>query len=87
KHWCKTFQLQYDTNMETNDYIESCHNQLKTTYLKGKPNRRLHRLIYILINGVEPGFISNVNRIVLGINRMGDREREEVKRRKLAEDI
>ncbi|KAI8876940.1 hypothetical protein K501DRAFT_199290, partial [Backusella circina FSU 941] len=46
KHWCKTFQLQYDINMEANNYIESWHNQLKTTYLKRKPNRRLHRLIY-----------------------------------------
>ncbi|KAI8880339.1 hypothetical protein K501DRAFT_151502, partial [Backusella circina FSU 941] len=64
KHWCKTFQLQYDTNMETNNYIESWYNQLKTTYLKRKPNRRLHRLIYILVNDVEPEFISNANRVI-----------------------
>ncbi|KAI8876331.1 hypothetical protein K501DRAFT_200663, partial [Backusella circina FSU 941] len=87
KHWCKAFQLQYDTNMETNNHVESWHNQLKTTYLKRKPNRHLHRLIYILVNDVDPEIISNVNRVLLGIDRMGNREREEVKRRKLAEDI
>ncbi|KAI8877047.1 hypothetical protein K501DRAFT_199017, partial [Backusella circina FSU 941] len=87
KHWCEASQPQYDTNMETNNYIESWHKQLKTTYLKRKPNRRLHKLIYILVNDVEPEFISNVNQALLGIGRMGSREREEVKRIKLAEDI
>ncbi|KAI8890119.1 hypothetical protein K501DRAFT_160578, partial [Backusella circina FSU 941] len=70
KHWYKAFQTQYGTNMETNNYVESWHNQLKTTYLKRKPNRRLDRLIYILVNDVEPEFISNVNRVILGIGRM-----------------
>ncbi|KAI9484073.1 MAG: hypothetical protein EXX96DRAFT_560786 [Benjaminiella poitrasii] len=34
KHWCRAFQSNYDTNMETNNYVESWHNQLKTIYLK-----------------------------------------------------
>ncbi|KAI8884533.1 hypothetical protein K501DRAFT_155888, partial [Backusella circina FSU 941] len=70
KHWCKAFQPQYDTNMETNNYVESWSNQLETSYLKRKPNRRLHRLIDILVNDIEPEFISNANKVILGIGRM-----------------
>ncbi|KAI8379066.1 uncharacterized protein BYT42DRAFT_495541, partial [Radiomyces spectabilis] len=47
------------TDMETSNYIESWHNQLKTTYLqsfiflKADRNRRLDRLVYILVNDVH----------------------------------
>ncbi|KAI8090637.1 hypothetical protein BDF21DRAFT_325502, partial [Thamnidium elegans] len=52
KHWAKAFQPRYYTNMETNNYVENSHNQLKTTYLKRNRNRRLDRLIYVLSQDV-----------------------------------
>ncbi|KAI8981403.1 hypothetical protein BDB01DRAFT_724108 [Pilobolus umbonatus] len=76
RHWCKAFQPDRFTNMETNNYVESWHNQLKSMYLKRKGNRRVDRLIYILVNDVEPDYISTVNRLVLRIGRMSPDERE-----------
>ncbi|KAI8335266.1 hypothetical protein EDC96DRAFT_355542 [Choanephora cucurbitarum] len=73
--------------METNNYIESWHNQLKTTYLGRKKNRRVDKLIYILVNDVEPDYISNVGRISLNIGRMGPEERRRRKREIAAESI
>ncbi|KAG2237682.1 hypothetical protein INT48_009620, partial [Thamnidium elegans] len=39
--WASCYQPDIYTNMETNNYVESWHNQLKTTYLKRRPNRRV----------------------------------------------
>jgi len=61
--------------METNNYVESWRNQLKTVYLHRKRNRRVDHLIYILVNNVEPDFIQNISRITLNIDRMGPEER------------
>ncbi|KAI8322481.1 hypothetical protein EDC96DRAFT_596411 [Choanephora cucurbitarum] len=81
-HWSAAFQP--FTNMETNNYIESWHNQLNTTYLGRKKNRRVDRLIYILVNDVEPDYISNVGRISLKIGRMGPQERRRRRKREIA---
>ncbi|KAI9480262.1 MAG: hypothetical protein EXX96DRAFT_633530 [Benjaminiella poitrasii] len=43
--WTAAYQPQMYTNMETNNYIESWHNQLKTIHLKRKRNRRVDRLV------------------------------------------
>ncbi|EPB87317.1 hypothetical protein HMPREF1544_05842 [Mucor circinelloides 1006PhL] len=66
--------------MEANNYVESWHNQLKTVYLHRKRDRRVDRLIYILVNDVEPNFIQNISRNTLSIDRMGP---EEGRRREL----
>ncbi|EPB87318.1 hypothetical protein HMPREF1544_05843, partial [Mucor circinelloides 1006PhL] len=66
--------------MEANNYVESWHNQLKTVYLHRKRDRRVNRLIYILVNDVEPNFIQNISRNTLSIDRMGP---EEGRRREL----
>ncbi|PHZ12048.1 uncharacterized protein RHIMIDRAFT_283821 [Rhizopus microsporus ATCC 52813] len=42
-HWSAVYQPQIFTNMETNNNIESWHNQLKINYLQWKRNRRLDR--------------------------------------------
>lgn len=52
--WAKCYQPAIYTNMETNNYVESWHNQLKTTYLHRRRNHRLDFLIYILVNVIEP---------------------------------
>lgn len=74
-HWVASFQPLVFTNMETNNYVENWHNQLKTVYLHRKRNRRVDRLIYILVNDVKPDFIQNISRITLNIGRMGPEER------------
>ncbi|EPB91426.1 hypothetical protein HMPREF1544_01748 [Mucor circinelloides 1006PhL] len=74
-YWVAAFQPLVFTNMETNNYIESWHNQLKTVYLHRKRNRMVDRLIYILVNDVEPDSIQNISRITLKIGRMGPEER------------
>lgn len=37
--WVAAFQPQTYTNIETNNFVESWHNQLKSTYLERKRNR------------------------------------------------
>ncbi|ORE12015.1 hypothetical protein BCV72DRAFT_616 [Rhizopus microsporus var. microsporus] len=32
--WARVYQIKIFTNMETSNYIESWHNQLKTNYLQ-----------------------------------------------------
>ncbi|CAO3644781.1 unnamed protein product [Mucor hiemalis] len=86
-HWSAAFQPQVFSNMETNNYIESWHNQLKTTYLGRKRNRRVDRLIYILVNDIEPDYINNVCRISANVGRMGPEERRRRKRELEAENI
>ncbi|KAI8980793.1 hypothetical protein BDB01DRAFT_709966, partial [Pilobolus umbonatus] len=73
--WCAAFQPQTYTNMETNNFVESWHNQLKSTYMERKRNRRVDRLIFILINDIEADFVANTNRIQLNVGRMGPEER------------
>ena len=62
--------------METNNYVENWHNQLKTSYLQRRRNRRVDRLMYILVNDVEEDFISNINRIRMNVGRMRPEARE-----------
>ncbi|KAG1172622.1 hypothetical protein G6F70_006439 [Rhizopus microsporus] len=74
-HWSAAFQPQIFSNMETNNFIESWHNQLKTVYLGRKRNRRVDRLISVLVDDVEPDYIDNTCRITLNVGRMGPEER------------
>lgn len=86
-HWSAAFQPQSFTNMETNNYVESWHNQLKTTYLQRKKNRRVDRLVYILVNDVLPDYVQNINRMYLNIGRMSPEERRRRERKMRAEAI
>ncbi|CEG80957.1 hypothetical protein RMATCC62417_15216 [Rhizopus microsporus] len=72
--------------METNNYIESWHNQLKTNYLQRKRNRRLDRLIFILVDDVHTDFMHNTARMVVNIGRMSSETREARKRMITAEE-
>ncbi|KAI7902884.1 uncharacterized protein BX663DRAFT_542923 [Cokeromyces recurvatus] len=49
--------------METNNYVESWHNQLKATYLRRKQNR----LIFILVKDIEYDYQNNVKRLMLNV--------------------
>ncbi|ORE18675.1 hypothetical protein BCV71DRAFT_162788, partial [Rhizopus microsporus] len=83
----RAYQPDRYTNMETNNYVESWHNQLKTSYLQRRRNRRVDRLVYILVNDVEEDFISNINRIRMNVGRMGPEARKERRRELEAEEI
>ncbi len=52
KNWSAAYQPDTYTNMATNNYIESWHNQLKSIYLNRQRNRRCDRLMYILTEDV-----------------------------------
>ncbi|CEG76927.1 hypothetical protein RMATCC62417_11753 [Rhizopus microsporus] len=73
--------------METNNYIESWHNQLKTDYLQRKRNRRLDRLIFILVDDVHADFMHNTARMAANTGRMSSKTREVRKRVIAAEEI
>ncbi|KAG1170381.1 hypothetical protein G6F70_001459 [Rhizopus microsporus] len=67
--WTRAYQIQILTNVETNNYIESWHDQLKTNYLQRKRNRRLDRLIFILIDDVHDNFMHNTARMAANIGQ------------------
>ena len=71
--------------MEINNYIESWHNQLKTSYLQR--NKRVDRLVYILINDFEEDFLSNTNCVKINFERMGSEAREARRRKIEAEKV
>ncbi|CEG64207.1 hypothetical protein RMATCC62417_01225 [Rhizopus microsporus] len=73
--------------METNNYIESWHNQLKPNYLQRKRKRRLDRLIFILIDHVHVDFMYNTARMAANIGRMSSETRETRKSMIAAEEI
>lgn len=60
--WAACYQLNTYTNMETNNYIESWHNQLKSMYLKRFRVHRLDYIIYVLVNKVELDLKRDVQR-------------------------
>ncbi|ORE01760.1 hypothetical protein BCV72DRAFT_298877 [Rhizopus microsporus var. microsporus] len=73
--------------MGTNNYGESWHNQLKISYLQKIRNKKVARLVYILVNDVEEGFLSHIERIGMNIGRMGP-EAGKARRRELeAEEV
>lgn len=87
KFWTTANQPDIRCRMETNNYVESWHNQLKTVYLQRQPNRRVDRLIFILVKDVAPHYDSNIKRIVSCIERMGPMHYEERRRFIAAESV
>ncbi|KAI9483611.1 MAG: hypothetical protein EXX96DRAFT_616579 [Benjaminiella poitrasii] len=71
----------------TNNYIESWHNQLKTMYLKRKRNKRVDRLVYILVNDIEQDYIHTIQQISNNVGRMSPKERRRRRRELVAHAI
>ncbi len=69
KMWSAAYQPEIFTNMATNIYIESWHNQLKSIYLKRRRNRRIDRLIYILTEDIAIDIENDVARLSLFIGK------------------
>ena len=74
--------------LTTNNYIESWHRVLKKTYLGSRRRRRIDMVIFILTNGAEADFKSDILRASLHTGgRMTPREREIQRRRRIANDL
>lgn len=85
--WTASNQPNFETDMETNNFVESWHNQLKTFYLERRHNRRVDRLIYILVHDVQFDMDHNVERATHNIGRMSAGERAARIREVAAETI
>ena len=75
ERWAKCYQPAVFTNMETNNYVESWHNQLKTHYLKRKRMHRLDLLIELLTDDVAFDITKEIDRLSVNIGRMSASER------------
>ncbi|KAF9189780.1 hypothetical protein BGZ49_003774, partial [Haplosporangium sp. Z 27] len=54
QRWMKAYRVgKYYAGMDTNNYVESWHNHLKSHFLRGHTNCRGDRLIYILTTDVD----------------------------------
>lgn len=54
QRWMKAYRVgKFYAGMDTNNYVESWHNHLKSQFLKGHTNCRGDRLIFILSNDVD----------------------------------
>lgn len=63
--------------METNNYVESWHNRLKTIYLNRGRNQRLDLLIYIYILTTEvENDVKEIARLTAKVGRMSIAERQ-----------
>ncbi|KAG1519297.1 hypothetical protein G6F52_008755 [Rhizopus delemar] len=87
KRWSAAYVIEEHQNMRTNNYIESWHNQLKSVYLKRIKNRRLDRLIFILVNEVENDMKLEEARVSSEVGRMGPETRNRRKREMIAAAI
>ncbi|KAG2213121.1 hypothetical protein INT47_011270 [Mucor saturninus] len=85
--WSAAYQPAIYTNMETNNYVESWHNQLRTTYLGRETNRRVNRLVFVLVKDVLSKYGNNISRILLKVVRMCPEERRHSAREMQAEAI
>ncbi|KAG1627732.1 hypothetical protein G6F44_012114 [Rhizopus delemar] len=87
KRWSAAYVIEEHQNMRISNYIESWHNPLKSVYLKRTKNRRLDRLVYILVNEVENDIKFEEARVSSEVGRMGPETRNKRKRETVAADI
>ncbi|OAD79329.1 hypothetical protein PHYBLDRAFT_58378 [Phycomyces blakesleeanus NRRL 1555(-)] len=53
KIWSRAYHERQFSYMLTNNYIESWHNQLKTAFMKRSRNKKLDKLVFVLVHDVE----------------------------------
>lgn len=85
--WTAAHQPDIHTNMERNNFVESWHNHLKTQFFDRHPNRRVDRLVYILVTDVKNEYISSISRVTSGLGRMGPIQRAERRRIILSKEV
>ncbi|KAI9310053.1 hypothetical protein BX666DRAFT_1830609, partial [Dichotomocladium elegans] len=83
--WAACHQPDVFTNMETNNYVESWHNQLKTIYMRRKQNHRLDALIFLLVDEISFDIRWEIRRLINRVGSMTKLQREERAKMRKAE--
>ena len=63
ENWAKCFRTGEFGNVNTNMFVESFHNQLKTIYFEGKRNRRVDVLVETLLRIDKNLFMNRLRRL------------------------
>ena len=85
--WTRCYHPAVYTNMLTNNYVESWHNQLKTIYLRRKYPRRVDFLIDTLVEEVKLGMISEIKRRAARNGQLTNVQRHMLQKRKQADEM
>lgn len=70
KVWSRSYKDIQFSHMLTNNFIESWHNQLKTVFLGRVRNKRLDKLVFVLVNDVEYYLLQEFERVIQGNGAM-----------------
>ncbi|KAG1499402.1 hypothetical protein G6F45_012748 [Rhizopus arrhizus] len=87
KVWSRSFKDRQYSHMLTNNYIESWHNQLKTVFLGRVRNKRLDKLVSVLVNDVEYYLNQEFERVVQGNGAMSPFFKQQRLRELEAEEV
>ncbi|KAG1057085.1 hypothetical protein G6F43_001058 [Rhizopus delemar] len=87
KVWSRSFKGRQYSHMLTNNYIESWHNQLKTVFLGRVRNKRLDKLVFVLVNDVEYYLNQEFERVVQGNGAMSPFFKQQRLRELEAEEV
>ncbi|KAG1562966.1 hypothetical protein G6F47_000554 [Rhizopus delemar] len=87
KVWSRSFKGRQYSHMLTNNYIESWHNQLKTMFLGRVRNKRLDKLVFVLVNDVEYYLNQEFERVVQGNGTMSPFFKQQRLRELEAEEV
>ncbi|CDH61222.1 hypothetical protein RO3G_15174 [Lichtheimia corymbifera JMRC:FSU:9682] len=85
--WAACYQLDTYTNMETNNYVESWHNQLKSVYLKRYRVHRLDYIVFVLVTKVEFDLLHDVQRRAAKVGPQTKRDLELAKTKLKADQL
>ncbi|KAG1452047.1 hypothetical protein G6F57_016016 [Rhizopus arrhizus] len=87
KVWSRSFKDRQYSHMLTNNYIESWHNQLKTVFLGRVRNKRLDKLVFVLVKDVDYYLNQEFERVVQGNGAMSPFFKQQRLRELEAEEV
>ncbi|OAD75676.1 hypothetical protein PHYBLDRAFT_143924 [Phycomyces blakesleeanus NRRL 1555(-)] len=77
KIWSRAYHEQQFSHMLTNNYIKSWHNQLKTVFMKRSRNKRLDKLVFVLLHDVEYYLTQEYERVMSNNDPMSSFTRQQ----------
>lgn len=87
KKWAACYQPNVYSNMETNNYVESWHNQLKTVYLRRRRQHRLDIFMGIMTTAIEFDIKNQIRRLSMNVGRMSANTRHDREQQLKADSI
>ncbi|OAD68579.1 hypothetical protein PHYBLDRAFT_73743 [Phycomyces blakesleeanus NRRL 1555(-)] len=87
KIWSHAYHECQFSHMLTNNYIELWHNQLKTVFMKRSRNKRLDKLVFILVHDVEYYLTQEYERVMSNNRTMSSFTRQQRIREIEAEEV